>query len=254
MSGSLPNLPKSGISLPDTPLIRGALDHTKKYTSPSTVNHCIRSAYFAVLLSRQIPHNESEPLDLELVVLSTILHDLGWATDKSLLSKDKRFEVDGANMACQYIKEDEHSVGWDKHRTQLMWDAIALHATPSFTLHKELEVMLAHIGIMADFWGANFPGYQITTEENQEIVDAFPRLGFKEQLLETLCGLCALKPDTTYDNFVGDYGVEFGLDGKGTGKEEFATKRLASRSPYVLFPAIGAAEDNGHRDRFERES
>jgi hypothetical protein len=245
MSASpLPALPKAGVILPDTPLIRGALDHVKKYTGPSTVNHCIRSAYFAILLSHQISHNEPEPLDLELVVLSTILHDLGWATDKTLLSKDKRFEVDGANMARQYIKEVEHPVGWDKHRTQLMWDAIALHATPSFALHKESEVKLAHIGIMADFWGPNLPGYQITTEENQEIVDAFPRLGFKEQFLDIMCGLCALKPSTTYDNFVGDYGVEYGLDGKGTGKEEFARKRLASRSPHVIFPVIGAAEDN----------
>jgi len=79
----LPDLPKTGISLPDTPLIRGALDHLKKYTSPTTVNHCIRSAYFAILLSRKVPRNSSEPLDVELIVFSTIMHDLGWATDKT---------------------------------------------------------------------------------------------------------------------------------------------------------------------------
>ncbi|KAH8665156.1 metal dependent phosphohydrolase [Tricladium varicosporioides] len=238
----LPDLPKTGISLPNTPLIRGALDHLKKYTSPATVNHCIRSAYFAVLLSRKIPRNTSEPLDMELIIFSTIMHDLGWATDKTILSKDKRFEVDGANMARSYLEEVKLSIGWGKHRTQLMWDAIALHATPSFALHKEPEVMLAHIGIMADFWGPNFPGYPITIEENNEIVEAFPRLGFKEQFLEIMCGLCALKPGTTYDNFVGDYGVEYGLDGTGSGKEEFAKKRLESSSPWIFYPAIGAYE------------
>jgi hypothetical protein len=73
-----------------------------------------------------------------------------------------------------------------------MWDAIAFHATPSFALHKEPEVLLAHIGIMADFWGPGFPNYSITIEENKEIVDAFPRLRFKEQFLEIMCGLCAV--------------------------------------------------------------
>jgi len=183
---------------------------------------------------------------VELIVFSTIMHDLGWATDKTLLSKDKRFEVDGANMARSYIEEVKLSVGWDKHRTQLMWDAIALHATPSFALHKEPEVMLAHIGIMADFWGPNYPGYPITSDENREIVNAFPRLGFKEQFLDIMCGLCALKPGTTYDNFVGEYGVEYGLDGKGTGREEFARKRLAFSSPHIFYPAIGADEQDEH--------
>jgi hypothetical protein len=244
LDSPLPDLPKTGISLPGTPLIRGALDHLKKYTSPTTVNHCIRSAYFAILLSRKIPRQSSEPLDVELIVFSTIMHDLGWATDKTLLSKDKRFEVDGANMARSYLEEVKLLVGWDKHRTQLMWDAIALHTTPSFALHKEPEVMLAHIGIMADFWGPGFPGYTITSEENKEIVDAFPRLGFKEQFLDIMCGLCALKPETTYDNFVGDYGVEYGLDGKGTGKEEFAKKRLAFSSPRIFYPAVGAYEQD----------
>ena len=239
-----PDLPKTGISLPDTPLLREALEHLKKYTSPTIVNHCIRSAYFAILQSRKIPHNSSEPLDMELILFSIIMHDLGWATDKTLLSKDKRFEVDGANMARGYLEEVKLSVGWDKHRTQLMWDTIALHATPSFALHKEPEVMVAHLGIMTDFWGPNYSGYPITFEENKEIVDAFPRLGFKEQFLDIMCGLCALKPETTYGTFVGDYGVEYGLDGKGTGKEEFAKERLAFSSPRVFYPAIGACEQD----------
>lgn len=153
----LPVLPKSAISLPDTPLIRAALGHCKKYTSATTVNHCIRSAYFAVLLSHKIPRTTSDPLDMELIVTSTLLHGLGWATDKSLLSKDTRFEVDGANMARTYIEETEFSTDWDKHRKQLMWDSIALHADGSFALNKEPEVVFVYNGIMADFSGPTCP-------------------------------------------------------------------------------------------------
>jgi len=183
-----------------------------------------------------------EPLDIELIAFSTIMHDMGWATDKTLLSKEKRFEVDGANMARSFLEEAKFSTGWDKHRIQLMWDTIALHATPSFALHKEDEVKIAHMGIMADFFGPAYKVYPITVEENQEIVDAFPRLGFKNQFLDIMCGLCALKPETTYDNFVADYGVAFRLDGKGSGREEFARKRLESSSPFTLYSAIGVYE------------
>lgn len=95
---------------------------------------------------------------------------------------------------------------------------------------------------MADFWGPAFRGLTITVEENQEIVDAFPRLGFKESFLGIMCGLCEFKPETTYDNFVGDYGVVFGVDGKGKGKEEFRKGREALSSPKVFFLAIGASE------------
>lgn len=237
----LVTLPKSGLSLPDTALIRGALEHCKKYTSPTTVNHCIRSAYYAVLLSRKLPSETTEPLDMELIVYSNIMHDLGWAVDKSLLSRDKRFEVDGADMARDYLSKADTTGSWDKHRVQLMWDAIALHADPSFALHKQPEVVLAHMGIMADFWGPNLAGGYITIDEHEEIVATFPRIGFKEQFLQIMCGLCALKPNTTYNNFVGDYGCEYGLDGKGTDKEKFAKDR--SENKMATLKAITACEE-----------
>lgn len=234
----LPSLLQGSLSLPVTPLIRGALEYCKKITSPTTVNHCIRSAYFAILLSHKLSQNETEPLDVELIVFSTIMHDLGWAVDKTLLSKDKRFEVDSANMAREWLHETKHTGNWDKHRVQLAWDAIALHATPSFSNHKEREVMLSSMGILADFQGPLIANQLITVEEFKAVVGAFPRLGFKEQFVEIMCGLCAYKPETTYDNFVGDFGCDLGIDGKGTGKEEFAKKRVASTFPRTLLPTL----------------
>ncbi|KAK5049006.1 hypothetical protein LTR84_005428 [Exophiala bonariae] len=233
-----PSLLDGTLSLPVTPLIRGALEHSKKITSPTTVNHCIRSAYFAILLSQKLARKDAEPLDAELIVYSVIMHDLGWAVDKSLLSKDKRFEVDSANMARTYLQSTKESGVWDKHRVQLAWDAIALHATPSFSQHKEPEVMLASMGILADFQGHFIANQLITVDEFKAIVGAFPRLGFKDQFIGIMCGLCAYKPETTYDNFVGEWGCEFGLDGKGTGKEEYAKNRLASTFPRTLLPTL----------------
>ena len=66
----------------------------------------------------------------------------------------------------------------------------------------------------------------ITIDENKEIVDAFPRLGYKEQFIDIMCGLCALIPGTTYDNFVGDYGVKYELNSKGLGRKSLQRSDL----------------------------
>ncbi|KAJ9614069.1 hypothetical protein H2200_002205 [Cladophialophora chaetospira] len=240
-SSSLPKLP-SGLAVPNTPLIAAALKYSRKHTTATTVNHCLRAAYFAVLLSRKLPAKDSEAVDLELIVYSNIMHDLGWSQDHTFISKDKRFEVDSADLARKYLEDSHYSGDWDKHRVQLMWDAIALHATPSFAQHKESEVTLAHLGVMADFFGPAFPGGAITIEEYKEIVTAFPRLEFRDQFLQIMCGLCAYKPETTYDNFVSDFGVAFGVDGKGKGKEEFEKARRATTFPHTLWHSLLACK------------
>ncbi|KIW19125.1 hypothetical protein PV08_03417 [Exophiala spinifera] len=226
MSSPFPAFPICQITFPSSPLINAALAYSKEHTDACTVNHTLRSAAFSLLLMRKLPPFAAvDDIDVEAVVLANILHDLGWATTKSLLSPDKRFEIDGANLARDLLKSaaGENSAGWDKHRVQLIWDAIALHTTPSIAQHKEPEVSAVSLGIFADFVGPNIPipGNPISVDEYKEIVTAFPRLGFKDHLVEIMCGLCREKPDTTFDNFVSDFGKSFGLDGKGTGKEDF---------------------------------
>lgn len=73
-------------------------------------------------------------------------------------------------------------------------------------------------GIGADFGGPNYPGGLISVDEYKEIVAAFPRLGFNVQsLTEIMCTLCREKPETTYDNFVGQFGLRF--EGEGYREE-----------------------------------
>ncbi|KAK6386876.1 hypothetical protein LTS17_000140 [Exophiala oligosperma] len=213
------------VTFPSSPIVNAALAYSKAHTNQSTVNHCLRSAAFSLLLMRKLPPFAAGDVDVEAVVLSSILHDMGWATTKSLLSTDKRFEVDGANIAREFLKSSirNNDEEWGKHRLQLIWDAIALHTTPSIAHNKEPEVFAAQLGIFADFAGPNIPipGNPISVAEYKEVVTAFPRLGFGDQVVEIMCGLCRDKSETTFDNFVSDFGKSFGLDGKGTGKEEY---------------------------------
>lgn len=227
-------LPRSNITIPHTPLTEASHAFLRENTLPSTTNHCLRSVCFALLLLNRLPNLSTTSIDTEVLVVSILLHDMGWATTEGIRSNDTRFEVDGANIARDFVRGHRDTT-WDRHQLQLLWDAIALHTTSSIAHHKEAEVKVAQMGIAADFFGPYFPpgstepGGLISVEEYTEIVRAFPRAGFKGELIGIMCGLCRDKKETTFDNFVGEFGAEFGLDGKGGGKDEFAAEYEARR-------------------------
>lgn len=90
----------------------------------------MRSWLLGFVIAAKIPQLQGR--DLEAHALAAILHDLGWAETGDLVTEDKRFEVDGANAARDFLETEAGD--WDKHRLQLVWDAIALHTTPSIAV------------------------------------------------------------------------------------------------------------------------
>jgi hypothetical protein len=246
-SNILPDLPKIDLTFPSSLLATAAFEYTKKHTSEGVYNHTVRSAYWALILAKKLP--QFAGINLETVVVSCLLHDMGWATTKEILSQDRRFEVDGADIARTWLLANSSTDGgstehkaegtWDPHRIQIVWDSIALHTTGSIALYKEPEVALTHLGIGVDFVGPNFPGDAITLQEFREVVRAFPRVGFgAEDFKEVMCGLCRDKAATTFDNFVGDYGRKYGYDGKGTGKEDYERKWTEAAGPDRLVAGL----------------
>jgi hypothetical protein len=45
-----------------------------------------------------------------------LMHDIGWDPIGELVSKDRRFEVDGADAARNFLRKE--APDWDKHRLQ----------------------------------------------------------------------------------------------------------------------------------------
>lgn len=77
-------------------------------------------------------------------------------------------------------------------------------------MHKEIELRTCCMGINTDFTGPEkSPGGVMTRAVWEEVLKEFPRLNFKEGVLNAVCGLCRNKPDTTYDNFAADIGVKY---------------------------------------------
>src|SRR6202163_953951 len=185
-----------GIKVPDTVLIRDAIDLSRGASEPFLFNHVMRSWLFGVLLSESA---ERAP-DPELLAVATILHDLG-LTDR--YTAENRFEVDGANAARSFLK----GRGISTQDMQVVWDAIALHTTRSIALHKQSEVAMTHSGVTADVLGVGLD--RIPLDKQRAVLTEFPRLSLKSQLRSCLCNVVRRKPETSYDNILRDFGSRY---------------------------------------------
>src|ERR1700679_973055 len=204
----------AGTKVPDTRLVRDAIDLARSSSEPFLFNHVMRSWLFSVVLSE----NAKPAPDPELLAVSTVLHDLG-LTDR--FSAEERFEGDGANAARAFMKER----GIPMPQTQVVWDAIALHTTRSIALHKEAEVAMTHSGIAVDVLGAGLD--RIPPDKQQAILSAFPRLALKSQFQSALCNIVRRKPATSFDNILRDFGTRYV---EGFTPPNFAD--LAAHSPF----------------------
>src|ERR1700722_11511313 len=184
----------AGIKVPDTVLVRDAIDLSRSVSEPFLFNHVMRSWLFGVLLS-QCAERAPDPA---LLAVGTILHDLG-LTER--YTAESSFEVDGANAARSFLK----GRGISTQQIQLVWDAIALHTTPSIAPHKEPEVVMTHSGITMDVLGAGLD--RIPQNKQAAILTEFPRLKLKDRLKECLCNVVRQKPATTFENINWDFGV-----------------------------------------------
>ena len=186
----------AGIKVLDTALVRDAMDLSRSLSEAFLFNHVMRSWLFGILLSEAA---EVAP-DAELLAVAAILHDLG-LTER--YTAENRFEVDGANAAREFMKDR----GISAQQTQVVWDAIALHTTPTLALHKEPEVVMTHSGIAVDVLGAGLD--RIPQEKQRAILAAFPRLGFKDEFKGCLCNVVRQKPMTAIDNILRDFGTRY---------------------------------------------
>lgn len=230
----LPTRILAGVTIPDTPLITKAIELARANLSDFTYNRklhitfdisfilihldVIRCWLFGRHLSTALHLPQH---DLELHAISALLHDMGWAFKTPFVSADKRFEVDGANAVRSFLLKEGNKNEWGDQRIQIAWDSIALHTTPSIAFFKEPEVMITCLGVTADFTGPgrNVAGVGVLAANVwDEVVKEFPRGGYREGIKDVLCGLCRDKPNTTYDNFVSEFGVAYvegySLEGK----------------------------------------
>lgn len=182
----------AGITMPDSAIAKQATELLLEHGTPFLYNHSLRSFVFASLNGKQ----KKMLYDPELLYVSAAFHDLGLMPHYS--STDKRFEVDGANAARDFLR----SHGLSQPVLQLVWDAIALHTTPGIAEHKEAEVALLNYGVALDVVGRGYG--QLSENAREDIVKQFPRNNFKKSIIPAFFDGFKHKTDTTYGSINAD--------------------------------------------------
>jgi len=186
----------AGVEVPDTPLITAAIEYAQRLSEPYLFNHAMRSWVFAEMMG----HVKGIAYDREVVAIGTILHDIGLTAG---VPGPNRFEVNGADAVRSFVADRSLS----DRRVQLIWDLVALNSTPSLALHKEAEVAVGTMGIGLDYGGFGLDA--LDPADVARVLGAFPRLSMKNRFSDACCRLVAQRPETSYDNFLRDFGARF---------------------------------------------
>jgi hypothetical protein len=180
-----------GIVAPDSELARKAAGLAEHAHSEVLLNHVHRAWWFAEFIGKK----RKMKYDRELVYIASLLHNLGLSEEHAA---DKRFEVDGADAASKFL----HTHDYPKAKTDIVWDAIALHTTADIADRREPEVALVHFGAYVDVLG--FRVDEISPQLIDETIALYPRLGFKKAFTEALAELARKKPHTAIGTGLAD--------------------------------------------------
>ena len=200
MPGSAKELPKtvSGIALPDTKLAIAAYELGAGAYSPYLLNHAMRTYVFGALAGRA----QKKEFDEETLYIACVLHDLG-LTQK--YEGDLPFEIQGAEAARKFLIEH----GVSREKAEMVWDGIAMHVS-IIGSYKRPEISLVGAGAGADVVGPD-PA-EVPAAKVAEVLNAFPRLKFKEQFLKTCADVVTRHPRAAGRTFMRDIAERYVKD------------------------------------------
>jgi hypothetical protein len=181
------------VSVPDSKLAREITAVVRDTVTPLLFHHSSRVFYFGALAGR---HRRLK-FDPELLYAGAMFHDMGLMPRHS--SPNERFEVDGANVARDFLRGH----GISEAEIDTVWTAIALHTTPGIPPHMHPVVALLTAGVEMDVLGFGYTEY--SDGEREAIVRLHPRTEcFKEDIIQTFYDGIKHKPDTTLGNVKAD--------------------------------------------------
>lgn len=183
----------NSVAIPDSQLAREITELVRDTASPLLFHHSSRVYYFGALAGQR----RGVAFDPELLYAGAMFHDMGLTPQHR--SADLRFEVDGANVAREFL----HRHGIAQRDIDTVWTAIALHTTPGVPQFMHPVVALLTAGVEMDVLGIDYHGF--SNEERAAVVKAHPRSAqFKEDIIQAFYDGIQHKPQTTFGNVKGD--------------------------------------------------
>lgn len=182
-----------GFTAPDTDVVRSANALVERTHSKAMMNHVHRTWWFAEFLGNK----RGLKYDKEQVYLGSLLHDLGLTKE---FAAEKRFEVDGADAASEFLSEQ----GFPDSKIQTVWDAIAFHSSAEIADRRVPEIALVFLGAHVDVMGLNIQ--EISPTLIDDTLALYPRVGFKKAFTEALAEVARRKPHTAIGTGLADIG------------------------------------------------
>jgi hypothetical protein len=183
----------AGVVIPDSKLAREVTELVRDTESPLLFQHSKRVYYWGALTGKR----RGLKFDPELLYAGAMFHDMGLTPQCA--SADKRFEVDGANTARDFLR----SHGIAERDIETVWTAIALHTTPGIPQFMHPVIALVTAGVEMDVLGIAFS--ELTEAEREAVVHAHPRSArFKEEIIQAFFDAIHPKPETTFGNVKAD--------------------------------------------------
>jgi hypothetical protein len=183
----------SGVTIPDSKLAREITEVVRDTTSDLLFHHSSRVYYFGALAGKQ----RGLKFDSELLYCGCMFHDMGLTQKHS--SSNKRFEVDGANAARDFLKQH----GIEQQEIDKVWSAIALHTTPGIPEYMDPVIALVTAGVEMDVLGLTYSQY--CDADREAVIKAHPRgENFKENIIQAFYEGIKHKPETTFGNVKAD--------------------------------------------------
>ncbi|WP_194834735.1 HD domain-containing protein [Nocardia sp. XZ_19_369] len=167
----------------ETRLARASTELLLSCAPPVLVNHCQRAFQFAWRLGEV----RGWTVDRELLYISTMLHDLGLT---KRFDGPAGFEMEGADAAARFLRERDYP----EDRIRTVYDAIALHLDMEREPHEPPEVRLCASGSGVDTHALRID--EVGPEFVAAVVDAWPRLGFRNWLRQECRARAVDKPDS----------------------------------------------------------
>lgn len=168
------------IPFPDSPIAQAANQLVLEVSPPFLYAHCVRTYLFAQTLGKR----DRLHYDHELLYLGALLHDLG-LTER--FDDTHPFEIAGANAARAFLVQQE----FPSEKAEVVYQSIALHLSVEAEQQRP-EIALVHFGAIIDARGYRLE--DIPGEVVHQILETYPRLGFKQAFAEALTMQARKKP------------------------------------------------------------
>lgn len=181
------------VRIPDTRLVRAITEIVRDTESSLLFHHSSRVYYWGALAGNR----KGLKFDPELLYAgAAMFHDMGLTAAHAT---EKRFEVDGANAARDFLRG--HGVSEADIAT--VWTAIALHTTPAIPEHMHPVIALVTAGVEMDVMGLAYDDY--SGPQRQAVLHAHPRSDhFKEGIIQAFYDGIKDRPCTTFGNVKAD--------------------------------------------------